>query len=125
MKTIQKHENQKSKKHRQRWLSPNNRISSGSNVCPRNISIASLRKRDHCNQIKNLTIVQVKTRRLGTPPTNFWTERRVKEKKLPSEIKAVLCYTLLTLLTLFKMLTLFTLFAMFTLFSLLILPYTA
>ena len=28
MKTIQKHENQKSRKHRQRWLSPNNRISS-------------------------------------------------------------------------------------------------
>ena len=30
-------------KHRQRWLSPNNRMSNDGNVCPKNIGIVSLR----------------------------------------------------------------------------------
>ena len=45
--TLENHEiqpkivkNHNIEKHRQRWLSPNNRISNNGNVCPKNIGIA-------------------------------------------------------------------------------------
>ena len=48
------------KKHRQRWLSSNNRISSDVNVCPKNIGIASHRekKTSPLHRHKKLTIDQ-------------------------------------------------------------------
>ena len=48
------------KKHRQRWLSSNNRISSDVNVCPKNIGIASHRekKTSPLHSHKKLTIDQ-------------------------------------------------------------------
>ena len=39
-KTTKNHEKHNIEKRRQRWLSPNNRISNNGNVCPKNISIA-------------------------------------------------------------------------------------
>ena len=51
------------RKHRQQWLSPNKRISSDGNVCPK----TSLRKKDHCHCIyTNLTSIQ--------SYRQFWTE---------------------------------------------------
>ena len=38
-------------KHRQRWWSPNKRISSGGNVCPKNIGITTLGKKEHRHRI--------------------------------------------------------------------------
>ena len=39
------------KKHCQQWVSPNEGISSDGNVCPKNIGIKSLRKKDHHDSI--------------------------------------------------------------------------
>ena len=38
-------------KHCQQWLSPNNRIGSDGNVCPKNIGTAPHRKKDHYHRI--------------------------------------------------------------------------